>query len=408
MKSYRLIRLLFCIVAVFIGAAASAFAACSDPGSPLGALIKTGQDDGRKIPLILIHGVHATHAEQSVDAPGHTWDAFLDAFKAKPDLADRYAAYQFQYCSDREPVTEIAATLRDLIDKQLGDRAHVIVTHSMGGIVATSYMAETVHLSGSWKGKKGGDTTIGVITLAAPHHGTPGANDMATLKKFVPDRYETFYDTLQRMYWHAGADYDGNLPPDSNRVNRSDLRWDNYDGKLDGFPKDINTALAKRDKAFEPYASKLIAYGGQIQATSSPVAIAGLLVEAGIAGDKSISRHKALAFADVGIVTALGRKFGEADGMVPMSSAVFCKTPVESDVAKNQLCTSFVRVRRFESGGSGEVPLSQLPDANTLSILRSPLGYDHFDMLVNPDVLKYVMVDLASMTNAAKPSVIRP
>jgi hypothetical protein len=259
-------------------------------------------------------------------------------------------------------------------------------------------MAETVHLSGNWKGKKGGDTTLGIITLAGPHHGSPGANDTETLKKFVPDRYEKFYDALQRVYWKAGTDDDNGAPPASSRVNRSDLRWDNYDGKLDHSPGDINSALAKRDKAFEPYAAKLIAYGGSIEATSSPLAIAGLLVEAGFGGDKNVSKHKSLAFANVGIVTALGRKFGEADGMVPMSSALFCKTPAKTVTGKYTICTSFSRVRRFEIGAAGELPADQLPDTNTLSILRSPSGYDHFDMLVNPDVLNYVVNDLLAMT----------
>ena len=370
-------------------------AVCADKDSPLAALIKDGNDDGKRTPLILIHGIHGTSEKDAVDKKGDKWDEFEKVFDKKENgLSQRYSLYFFQYCSDREPVLVIATRLRDLIDGKLADREHAFLAHSMGGQIAVSYMAETEHQFGQWKGKSGGQTTLGLITLGTPHHGTPGANDPATMAPFIPDKLEGVYSAIQGVYWRNNED-----PAEPNR---SDLRWDNYDGKLPVDSKDINTTLAERNKLFLEHASKLIAYAGTTPAKLGPLEIASMLIELRRSrDDKPTTQHRLLGFANAGMVTALGKEFGDADGFVPRVSALFCQPEPEkagTESRSNYVCMSTSKVRRFEPGGMGvEVPASQLPDANTLSIYRSPGGFDHLDMLTNPEVFRYATKDLIAM-----------
>src|SRR4029078_11231822 len=125
-------------------------------------------------------------------------------------------------------------------------------------LVAKSYMAQTEHKQGNSKGTKGGDTTLELITLATPHHGTPGANDPATFRDLVPEKYKGAFGALQNIYWLSKkADHLAVLPPAA--ANRSDLRWDNYDGKINASSTDINVELSRLNTDFEPFNSKLIA-----------------------------------------------------------------------------------------------------------------------------------------------------
>lgn len=370
----------------------NAFAVCKDASSPLTALLAHGNDDGKKTPLILIHGHQAVNANEDVTVDANYWKAFLDAFQKDSAATTKFTPYLFQYCSDREPVAKIAEQLRDAIDAKLKDRQHAIVAHSLGGLVATSYMAEATHNSGTWKGKRGGDTVLGIITLATPHHGTPGANDAGTMSKFVPRSLTAAYDAMHRIYWRSGP-----LPT---AANRSDLRWDNYDGKLPADSKDINAAQAKRNAAFAPFASKLIAYAGAVDSTLDTFEMAALLLQLKL-GNNGSDDHSKLSLANVGLVNALGNKFGQADGLVPQVSGLFCRSGSTSTKRKNYVCNPTTRVRRFEFGADGSVPSTELPDANTLSIMRTERGFDHLNMLTNADVLNYVLTDLRSMPSAS-------
>jgi len=371
---------------LFVG---NASAVCKDASSPLTAMLAHGNDDGKKTPLILIHGHQAVNANEDVTVDANYWNAFLAAFQRDSAANAKFTPYLFQYCSDREPVAKIAEQLRDAIDTKLKDRPHTIVAHSLGGLIATSYMAETTHKTGIWKGKRGGDTVRGLITLATPHHGTPGANDAATMRKFVPRSLSAAYDAMHRIYWRSG--------PLATAANRSDLRWDNYDGKLPTNSKDINTAQVKRNAAFAPFTAKLIAYAGAVDSTLSTSELASLLLQLKFGGSSG-DDHSKLSLANVGMVNALGNKFGDADGLVPQVSGLFCKSGSTVVKRKNYICNSASRVRRFEFGAAGSVPTTELPDANTLSITRTERGFDHLNMLTNPDVLDYVLSDLRSIT----------
>ncbi len=388
-------RFLLLIVVLLI-VSANAFAACGDANSPLSSLIKQGNDDGKKVPLVLIHGHQGVDDRQSVNQDVGYWNKFLAAFQQNAEATSKFTVYNFQYCSDREPVAKIAEQLRDVIDKQIADRPHVILAHSLGGLVATSYMAETTHTSGTWKGKRSGDTVLGIITLATPHHGTPGANDASTMSKFVPRSLSAAYDAMHRIYWRSGP-----LPT---AANRSDLRWDNYDGKLPANSKDINTAQAMRNAAFAPFANKLIAYAGAVDSTLSTFELASLLLQLKL-GNSGSDDHSKLSLANVGLVNALGNKFGQADGLVPQISGLFCRAGSSATKRKNYVCNSTSRVRRFEFGTEGSVPATDLPDANTLSITRTSRGFDHLNMLTNAAVIEFALKDIVAFT---KTSVASP
>lgn len=397
------IRSFFLLLAVIVSAASAlsvnAARKCTDTKGPIAALIRSGTDAPSRTPLILIHGIQATPEDADVETDNKTWSEFLKLVNAKDSLLrNRFSVYLFQYCSDREPVAVIAERLRDLIDSKIPDREHVIVAHSMGGLVAKSYMGRIKHTRGMWTGKMGGETTQALITLATPHHGTPGANDPSTMKHLIPDKFEAIYNGVQQYYWRAGR---GSVRSPT-RPNRSDLRWDNYDRKLDAATNDLNTDLAASNLAFEPYASKLIAYGGAAQSTLSAFETATMLLETRFGGGKPMDEHRLLTFANVGLVNGLDRHFGDADGLVPLVSSLFCRTGnLVPDQQRNYICTSVARVRRFEPGSGGEVPLSQIPDTNTLSIVRTGRGFDHLDMLTSPTVLNYLMKDLATFSKSS-------
>ena len=386
---------------IFCVSTTSVFAVCSDPQSPLAALIPASSDGAGKIPLILIHGINETPENADVSVDNQEWAEFRRIF-ASSEIANSYAIFVLQYCSNRQPVSAIAEKLRDLVDKDLVDRNHVIVTHSMGGLVAKSYMAETRHQTGRWKGMKGGETTMGIITLAAPHHGTPGANDSGTVKSLVPDKYEAVYGAMETIFWRTKEKKDGFATVAADAANRSDLRWDNFDNKLDRSSKDINSKLAKTNELFAPFMSKLIVYAGVTESKINPVQTAMLLLQLKTADSRALQQHNMLTLANIGMVNGLGKNFGEADGMVPYESALFCRagTGNISQKPNNYVCASDVRVRRFETGTDGEV--RDLPDKNTLSIVRTKRGFDHLDMRDNEVVLNYVIKDLEGFLKTSK------
>lgn len=391
------------------------------------SLIRIGvADDPRKMPLILIHGIRGTKPCSAKNTENEYWKAFKDALSRpeNQDIRESYSVYIFQYCSDVVELSQIALELRDLIDGAEGliDRNHYIIAHSMGGLVAKSYMTETVHLKGRWVGKTGGDTTLELITLATLHHGTPGANSPEALDRLFAtgsfdtilgtQSWKTLFEIANEMYWKGAAGENHPSVTDSTIPNRSDLRWDNYDFKLDAFSKDINQPLAKRNLLFQRYTSKLIAYGGFLDTTFRPLeAIKTLLEMRGTGFDNTFDTHRKLSVANYFLVNGLNKNFGFTDGLVPFKSSLFCDNEQIISLSsiskqpnpKNYICRSPSRVRRFEPGTEGEVAKSELPDAKTLSIFRIQRGYDHLDMVENPDVLSYVFRDLRAFSRSRKP-----
>ena len=415
MIRYRISTILF-VVCIVAWASLPVSAQCNGEAAKLGTLIKVGDDDGKKVPLLLVHGIQGVEADGDIAVLDDYWTAFINNFwKNDKALQAKYALYTFQYCSDRVEVSEIAGELRNLVDDGLADRKHVILAHSMGGLVATAYMT-ALHQKGQWKDKTGGDTTLALITLATPHHGTPGANSPKTLEKYVPLLYKLFYARANKLYWESTLGKDHPAVSDSSLPNRSDLRWDNYDLKFGeqtaDTPGDLNKKLYARNLLFKKYAAKMIVYSGYLANSVSGLDALQALNEMARGGNISSkeNKHRVLNMANYFFANGLSNNFKPTDGLVPFDSGLFCDTPgaiskTSSAAPKNFVCNSSVRARRFEPGSkNGLVSRAEYPDKNTLSIFRSKAGFDHLDMLENADVLGFLVKDLKSVLNLQSPN----
>lgn len=356
-------------------------------GPKRGSILKSlTKDDGKKIPLILIHGIHGSDNLNEISYDSPYWRNFIARFKGNFALTNAFALYAFQYYSDAESVQNLGDNLGRYIDGKLQGRSHVLLAHSMGGLVAKSYMVDYSH-TGSWSGKRGGDNTLLLITLATPHHGTPAANDPAVLRQYMGSKdWYDFFNKANFTYWllHAGH---LSLTSYTSRVhNRSDLRWDSYDNAIS---TDQNAWLGHANRGFGAYTGKTIAYGGVLKE--------GVPIDAAKANREALvlpfrSNNSRLEFLNRTLVYGLGKRFGGTDGMVPYQSALLCANgPTPPSVSFS--CSSPTRIRRFEPG-IGDV---NAPAGLTLSIKRTARGYDHLDMLGHTHVLDWVVKDLLAI-----------
>src|SRR5437660_3766148 len=125
---------------------------------------------GTRTPLIMIHGIHGNASD---------WFELRQFLFSSTSFKSSYKIYLYSYPSDQFPVCEVARSLRNQIDAMINAGAAgfngpiVIIAHSMGGLVARSYMNEFHLRSPGANGQRGGDTVRALITLGTPHHGTP-------------------------------------------------------------------------------------------------------------------------------------------------------------------------------------------------------------------------------------------
>ena len=350
------------------------------------ALISFGKeaDSSEKIPLILIHGIHGTGKDQMLEGNNDYWNVFLSSYlqdETVGGIQSKYKIYLFQYRSDLISVYNIAFELGQAIDKLIPNRPHMILAHSMGGLVAKDYMVYYKHVSGNWKGKTGGETALGLVTLSTPHHGTPGANDSQALNKY----YSSFIwkqkvENINFLYWMNSLGFFKTFVFSSSAYNRKDLRWDNYDNKI---VADINSELADSNQLFKQYSDKVILYAGILKPIEPPPVLSAVYI-------KNADNHTRLSFADGMLYYGLNRAFGYTDGLVPYKSSMLCDYDERS--VKELECSSRFRIRRFEFGNPRiDVPL---PNVKTLSIIRTPGGFDHQEMFENGFVLQKVKEDL--------------
>ncbi len=172
-----------------------------------------------KIPLILVHG------DNSYKEKKDRWDNFLNWVSEHSDFDKKYEIWRFHHDTRKligfDGQSGNAAELGDAIIDQFGlDRPILLLVHSRGGLVTRSYMSK--YGNGSQ-----GDRVLGLVTLATPHHGSPGA---------VPDwGLETidgkFRDTdLASILYGATGDAVVNVSD----IGTMGLAWDNFDGPDNG------------------------------------------------------------------------------------------------------------------------------------------------------------------------------
>jgi len=352
-------------------------------------LIHRERPSSSRTPLILVHGIHGTEPEESLEQVNRYWENFLQQFDGDTTLKSKYDVYIFQYRSNVETVPKLAQEFGTWIDLELIDRPHVIVAHSMGGLIAKYYATEYVHRKGKWAGTHGGESILRLITLATPHHGTPAANDFGALTKYMGLGWKQVFDHVNFAYWTKNAGFFSVPSLNSGNPNRSDLRWDNYDGAI---TEDVNGWLGLVNQKFKNYASKLVAYGGWL-APKFPNWTAALAYAQIPAAATTYNDRARLNFANDALLYGMDRKFGSTDGLVPSGSALFCESgEYLVQAGSNFICPSLARVRRFQPGPTAGNLTP--PDSNTLSIVQTPGGFDHQDMKDSQQVLQYVREDL--------------
>lgn len=397
---------------------------CRDKDSQLGSLILAEPTDSQKVPLILIHGINGTKASDDVTKLQGYWNSLLSQINSADGSRIRslYSLYVFQYCSNKRSVKDIADTLRKAVEDKLKGRRHVIVAHSMGGLVAKSYMAETTQLIGG-RQQPSGENVIGLITLATPHHGTPGANDVEALTPLVTpltiaglrfphpiikqklrwlntlywnkDKFKSIWQSIkekckgvsssnpidQRVCFVQGLASSDilSISESSTNYNRGDLRWDSFDSLIEG---DKNQWLSDLNLKFKAFADKTIVYAGALKPQPPDILVVF---------HQSVLDDSALAsFADGMLHFGLDKRFGYTDGLVPYKSAMFCDHDPRS--TSEMSCSSRFRVRRFEFGDPRTSV--DMQSGRTLSIVRTLGGFDHREMYEHGFILTKVIEDL--------------
>lgn len=201
------------------------------------ALVANHDDSpiGTRTPVILIHGIHGNGPDPQTSTNDSYFANLIGHLNSNATFRERFKIYRFHYRSDYQPVYQIARSLRNRIDdlvkqnqQAFESKKFVLIAHSMGGLVARSYMNEhNTDFGTTFGGQRAGKRISKLITLATPHHGTFGANDMArTWGRFF---WNLAFDKVDQSYWEDGGGCAA-CASDPTHPNRSDLRFDNYDG----------------------------------------------------------------------------------------------------------------------------------------------------------------------------------
>lgn len=211
---------------------------------------------GNRVPLLLIHQIHGKKGD---------FDNFVSFFKSS-NLSQAYKIYRFSYFSDYYSVWEIARALRNKIDTQINNGPLVIIAHSMGGLIARSYMQEHSHNTGEYDGKRGGERVLKLITLATPHHGTPAANNEPRFAGVSDFFWDASAKTADWVAWWSGNGC-RECAFQAWEPNRSDLRYDNFDSlwgaEYTNDPDERNDWLRSLN-GNTIYNDKIVAYYGYI------------------------------------------------------------------------------------------------------------------------------------------------
>ncbi len=357
-----------------------------------------------RIPLILIHGFTGTDQTTFDGIDGETaaekayFAEFLDFFYATASLNDAYDLYRFHYLSNVVDVPTIAADLRLWIEDfiaagDLRDAEVVLIGHSMGGLVARSYMEEQAHAAGAFSGKKGGERVKTLITLGTPHHGSPAANDAA---RDPGPGWDLLLDVVDTIFWGSVGIAD---------PNRSDLRWDNYNA-MSGYGTEQNEWLHNLNGA-SIYSDKIIAYWGGVENSSG-----------GISDGYSLK----LLWEQLedSTPTEFSGLFSicENEGILPPKNSSFLLYPFRGPYEANRpftfrikLCFSGVLLKKiYDMNNDGLVPADSADYRNGApGDTRLFEGFDHWDLKsdreVNPRLFAALAKDLDAVIPAEKGDV---
>jgi len=171
-----------------------------------------------RTPLLLIHGwqggdglTYPSKLLRYENSEFEYWHNFISYYLATPKLYKKYKLYTYHYPSYKH-VTYNARILKKLFDKVdknsvLGKGINgdgvLIIGHSMGGLVARSFIEEHQGLGTN------AEKLIKLITLDTPHHGSVSSIS---------------------NYWRSQA---GDIVKDFDTAGAVDLLWDNYDKNYD-------------------------------------------------------------------------------------------------------------------------------------------------------------------------------
>jgi len=381
---------------------------------------------GTKIPVILIHGIHGNKwpdGESSGQCIGsvvpdcsanpypHYFRGLIERLNGDPFYNDQYKTYKFHYVSDRYSVIDLGAALRDRIDEliranpSLDSKKIILVAHSMGGLVARSYMNRfrvTAGTDARFYGLPAGEKVRRLITLASPHHGSPLSNKTARVPPGLlgwnlHPIWSRFLGTLDNAYW--GAEGCEACKTSLNAPNRSSLKWDDVSGIWRSNSSYQSSELnAELQIVGEEYTPKITAYYGAIRQNVTTQLYSnrgvGALGVSLAAVNKFDWQDSALDLLGVIQQRVLNNDFSESpvisidnDGMVPIESGRYDRPYNEifgPRVAKSVFCDGFNhRQMRDDWAGhsctSSDGTTSSLFDSILYEILdtanRKSLGY---------------------------------
>lgn len=210
---------------------------------------------GDRQPILLIHGWNFN----GKPAPpiSESLERLNNFILADSFLKNKYKTYFVRYWSNSVEIPNLSTALREQMEANgLHEKNILIIGHSMGGLIARSYMNEQNFATGKYKDEKCGTNVDLLITLGTPHHGTPISNGPVRTTHF--DIATQLYIGYIESFVFGETTY--------NEVNRVDLHWDNYDDLLDyqHFAYESNPWLVQLNET-ESFNSKIIAYSANIE-----------------------------------------------------------------------------------------------------------------------------------------------
>jgi pimeloyl-ACP methyl ester carboxylesterase len=287
-----------------------------------------------RTPLILIHGFWS---DPSV------WDQFLCLYDRDPALQQQFKIYLVNYgrvapiTYDGNQILNLAQDLGEWLQASYGmtgadswgGRKVVILAHSLGGVIARTFM-EQFSILDNQKAVRGGDVVARLITMATPHHGTPLADDAEVASGVL-----SFFVT-------------------------PGLAWDDYDDAAflsflpNPFLRCVNDFQPVIDSGFSAQGcpagvpSYLTGYYGSI------IAYGGTATSAQVQSDPNAPSELIQGLADyLGMLSG----YTSNDGVVPIQSTLFDDWPIMARWRSDDACDHYAlpRLGRLSTGDCSTV-----------------------------------------------------